>query len=265
MRTAVFILAALLIIGLVFAAVVWMLQRSLLFPAPGPPSSDPSLAAPHVEKLRVGPGGVSEAWFFAPAGPESYPVLVFGHGNGELIDDWVLDFETPRRWGVGVLLVEFPGYGRSGGAPSQDAIVRAFVDAYDAIAGRDEVTEMIGYGRSLGGGAICQLARERELTALILESTFSSVTDMARGFGVPAWLVRDPFDNQSVLAAYPGPILLMHGTVDAIVPFEHAERNHAAAVTSQLYAVECGHNDCPRPWRRIRKFLEEAGIVVGRD
>lgn len=267
MRKLVVAIAAPLLLGLVvFFALVWVAQRGVLFPAPGPPGTDVSRATPGLEQLRVGEDGEVEAWFLPPEAAESeavesYPVLVFGHGNGELIDYWLRDVQTPRGWGVGVLLVEFPGYGRSGGEPSQESITRAFVDAYDAVVDRPQVRAMVGYGRSLGGGAVCQLARQREFAALILESTFSSVVDMARGFGVPAWLVRDPFDNQSVLAGFPRPILLLHGTRDDIVPFRHAEANHAKAPTSQLVPVACGHNDCARPWPLVRRFLQEAKLL----
>jgi pimeloyl-ACP methyl ester carboxylesterase len=260
-RTLLTVLAVLPVVVVVYFTAVWVLQRSVLFPAPGTPGFDAALAAPGVEKIRVGVAGQAEAWFYPPASATRFPVLVFGHGNGELIDHWVLDFQTPRSWGVGVLLVEFPGYGRSGGAPTEESITRAFVDAYDALAERPEVSAIVGYGRSMGGGAVCQLAKHRELAALILESSFTSVTEMARGLGVPRWLVRDPFDSQSVLAGFPRPILLVHGTRDAIVPFRHAESNHAVAAASELHPVACGHNDCPRPWALVRRFLEHTGLI----
>ena len=119
-----------------------------------------------------------------------------------------------------------------------------------------------GYGRSLGGGAICQLAANRPLAALILESTFSSVADLARPMGVPSWLVRDPFDNLSVLREYAGPVLLLHGSRDRVIPFRHSERLHDEARQSILRPMTCGHNDCPRPWGEIHEFLVTTEILA---
>ena len=198
-------LAAVVVAAAAFVALVWTVQRGVMFPAPGPPSFDVTGGVVGVEKLRVGANGDVDAWLMPPTvGDAPYPVLIFGHGNGELIDHWVDDFQTPRGWGFGVLLVEFPGYGRSGGPPTETTVTDAFVGAYDLLAARPDVlaSGIVGYGRSLGGGAICRLAARRSLAAIVLESTFSSVRPLAARMGVPGWLVRDPFDNLAVLRTY---------------------------------------------------------------
>jgi hypothetical protein len=129
--------------------------------------------------------------------------------------------------------------------------------AYDLAAARPDVDaeRIVGYGRSLGGGAVCALSRERRLAALVLESTFTSVRSMARRFGLPRFLVRDPFDNASAVRAFEGPILLVHGERDEIVAPRHARALLAAARRAELYLSRCGHNDCPRPWDALRRFL----------
>ena len=102
--------------AVVYLGLVFLMQRSVLFPRPPAPRVSIAEGRPDVEVLRVGPEGGVEAWFLLPSrttGPA--PVLVFTHGNGELIDYWIDEFEVPRQWGMGVLLVEYPGYGRSAG------------------------------------------------------------------------------------------------------------------------------------------------------
>jgi fermentation-respiration switch protein FrsA (DUF1100 family) len=258
------------------AAVAWAGQRSVLFPRRGAPEFDATRAVPGLEVLSLASGDAVDAWYMPPRGPageravtgaEPSPTLVFAHGNGELIDDWVLDFQTPLDWGVGVLLVEYPGYGRSEGEPSQSSITRTFVAAYDALVARPEVDPdaVVGYGRSLGGGAICQLASQRSLAALILESTFTGVRPLARRLGMPGFLVRDPFENLPVVASFPGPIQLVHGRRDALIPFEHALELEAAARDARLQPIACGHNDCPRPWTTVRTFLRDAGLLADRE
>jgi fermentation-respiration switch protein FrsA (DUF1100 family) len=189
--------------------------------------------------------------------------VVFAHGNGELIDDWAAAFEPPRRWGAGVLLVEYPGYGRSTGSPSQDSIAATMTSAFDQMAARADVdpAKIIAYGRSLGGGAACALARERKLAGLVLESTFTSVRQLASGFGLPGFLVRDPFDNLDALRGFSGPVLIVHGEHDEIIPVQHAEALHAASPRSRLALEPCGHNDCQRPWALVKDFLLEHDLI----
>jgi fermentation-respiration switch protein FrsA (DUF1100 family) len=239
--------------------------RQVLFPAPAAPARSAAEGRDDVEVVTL-PSG-TEAFFLAPHGagePASrHPVLVYTHGNGELIDFWLDDFEEPRRWGLAVLLVEYPGYGRSPGRPSEDSIRRTMIEALTWIRGRADLDEsrIVAHGRSLGGGAAVALAAQGAVAALILESTFSSVRKIARSFGVPGFLVLDPFDNRSVVREFPGPILGIHGSRDRVIPFEHAEELRAAARSYRLIRLDCGHNDCPSQWREIGRFLAEHAIV----
>jgi hypothetical protein len=255
------------------AAFAWTAQRSLMYPRRPAPDFDARKAVPGLRTLSLPSRDAVDAWYLPPRGSTRAglegravpsPTLVFAHGNGELIDDWVLDFQTPLEWGVGVLLVEYPGYGRSPGAPSETSITRAFLEAYDALVALPDVDPdaVVGYGRSLGGGAICRLAARRRLAALILESTFTGVRPLARRMGVPGFLVRDPFENLPVVASFAGPIQLVHGRRDALIPFDHARALAAAARDARLVAFPCGHNDCPRPWEAVRAFLQETGILA---
>jgi fermentation-respiration switch protein FrsA (DUF1100 family) len=264
-------LALLLCLALAYGVLACAMQRSVLFPAP--PAGGPDMLAriPGAERLWLEtPDARAEAWFL-PALPASArsggagpaPLVIFAHGNGELIDDWALAFEPLRRWGAGVLLVEYPGYGRSMGAPSQRSIAASMTRAYDLMLTRQDVDpkRIVAYGRSLGGGAACALARERSVAALVLESTFTSVRPLARDFWVPGFLVRDPFDNLDALRAYPGPVLIVHGEHDEIIPVAHASQLHAAAARSRLALEPCGHNDCQRPWALVRDFLRENALL----
>jgi pimeloyl-ACP methyl ester carboxylesterase len=255
-------LVALLVVVLLLA--VFMLQRRVLFPRPPAPSIPPPIPEGG-EVLRLGEDAV-EAWLLPPIGTgdhgEAAPVIVFTHGNGELIDHWLPAFDEPRRWGFAVLLVEYPGYGRSGGSPSQASITDTMLAAHDALAARSDIdlSRLVAYGRSLGGGAACALAAQRDVAALMLESTFTSVRAMASTLGLPGALVLDPFDNEAVLEDYDGPVLILHGEQDRIVPVSHGERL-AEVTRTELVRLPCGHNDCPRPWSTMREFLGLQGLL----
>ena len=243
---------------------LFLVQRSVVFPAPI--AADGGDRPADAEQLWFDlPSGRAEAWFLPARGvlEGPRPLLIFAHGNAELIDHWPAEFDEPRAWGLSVLLVEYPGYGRSPGRASQESVTQAVLSAHDwALKDRRvDFRRIVGYGRSLGGGAVCALARERPLAALVLESTFASARRMARRFGLPGFLVRDPFDNRAVVASFRGPLLIVHGEHDDIIPPSHARELHRSAPTSTLQWSRCGHNDCPRPWPALRRFLRESDLL----
>jgi len=121
------------------------------------------------------------------------------------------------------------------------------------------------FGRSLGGGAVCDLALKRPSAALILMSCFKSVNAFAVRYLAPAFLIRDPFDNLATVSQYLGPVLVMHGKFDEVVPFGHGQALHSAAQNGKMIVYEAGHNDCPPDWavfwRDVEDFLRETGIL----
>ena len=83
----------------------------------------------------------------------------------------------------------------------------------------------------------------------------------ARGFRAPAFLIRDRFDTLAAVRHFKGPILVLHGSRDDIVPPQHGADIAAAAPRAILRSMPCGHNDCPRPWNEIRAFLAEHRLL----
>jgi len=254
---------AIAVIALAYLAALYLAQRSLLFPVPAyRPDADPGRA--EIVRLPLD-GGEAQALFLAPParfeGPT--PLLIFMHGNGELADHWLPDFEEVTAWGVGALLLEYPGYGRSAGRPSEQSINEAARAAYDWAQGdaRIDSKRIVPYGRSLGGGPAVRLAVDREVPALILESAFTSVADFAAQFLAPAFLVRDRFDSLTTLSSYRGPLLVVHGSRDQIVPIAHGRALAAAVPGAKLFELPCGHNDCARPWPLVMSFLEQNGLL----
>jgi fermentation-respiration switch protein FrsA (DUF1100 family) len=209
-------------------------------------------------------GGEAYALFLPPRGQQGRaPLLMFMHGNGELADYWAREFDEPRAWGVAVLLVEYPGYGRAPGAPSETSITESVRTLYEWAQNdpRIDSARIVPYGRSLGGGTAARLAVDRKVAALILESAFTSVADFAARFLAPAFLIRDRFDTRTTLASYRGPLLMIHGRLDTIVPIEHGRELSKLVPGAQLEELSCGHNDCPRQWDTIEAFLRQAGVI----
>jgi uncharacterized protein len=264
MRIVLTYMTALVALIGVYWTTLFFVQRQLLFPAPRPTSA-PAQPTDAQQLWLSGAAGATEAWYLPPLPPTESPapLLIFAHGNGELIEYWPAAFAEPRQWGMAVMLVEYPGYGRSPGQPSERTIAATFQAAYDRAATAEEVDRkrIVGYGRSLGGGVIGVLSGSRDLAAMILESTFTSIQAFTRGFAAPGFLVRDPFDNVAALRAFTGPLLLIHGSHDEIIPVEHG-RTLARIRQVPLHELRCGHNDCPRSWPLIKQFLVTARILL---
>lgn len=242
-------------------------QRSILFPrqftqpAPGVADGVDGLEQWWIESDQ----GRVEAWFLpATTGAGPRPTVIFAHGNAELIELWPHELAEYRDAGYNVLLPEYRGYGRSEGSPTQQRITVDFVAFYDRLVQRSDVdtTRIVFHGRSLGGGALGALASVRRPAALILQSTFTSVADIAAQWMVPSIFVSDPFDTLSVVRDLGVPVLVMHGRRDSVVPYEHAIQMHREVPGSELVTYECDHNDFPpnslQYWRDLLSWLERA-------
>jgi fermentation-respiration switch protein FrsA (DUF1100 family) len=266
-----------LITWVVFGYMLWcgflfIMQRQIIFPR-GAIGSPPGLTKkiPGFERLWITKKyGSVETWLFAPVyvPPDNpAPAVIFAHGNAELIDFCPEELLPFTKMGLSVLLVEYPGYGRSDGRPSQNSIREVMTDAYDMLAARKDVDakRIVLFGRSVGGGAVCTLAAQRPSAALILQSSFTSTRSFAARYLVPPFLVLDPFDNLSVVKNYAKPVLIIHGTYDEIISYSHGVALHRAARKGKMITYACGHNDLPPDqrvyWNDIRLFLATNGIL----
>jgi fermentation-respiration switch protein FrsA (DUF1100 family) len=242
------------------------IQGRLAFPAPPAEAQMPgALDAAGGEAVWLDVDGHRvEAWFLPARRAGRTPLILNTHGNGELIDQWAAKIAPLRDAGIGVLLVEYPGYGRSGGSPSEKSITSTMLAAYDwAVKDpRVDAARIVAHGRSMGGGAAGQLLKHRRVAALILESTYTSLADMVTAHGVPDMLVLNRLDTIAALRDYAGPVLVLHGATDGAIPVAHAWALAQASPRSRLEIRACGHNDCPLPWEVVLGFLAENGVFT---
>jgi hypothetical protein len=257
----------LIVVAALFAASVALraAERSLLFPAPPTPDREPALGRGAERTWLELPAGRVEAFLLAPQPPAEKPgpLLVYAHGNGELVDFWLTGFSTLRARGVSVLLVEYPGYGRSAGTPSESSIRDALAAGYDWAAGKPWVdpTRIVGHGRSLGGGAICALGRARPLAALVLESTFTSIRDVAaERVGLLHFVFGGGFDNLAFVRGFRSPVLVVHGDEDRLIPVSQARRLAESVPGAEIQVWPCGHG-CNGVEAAVAAFLEKHGLL----
>jgi uncharacterized protein len=255
----------------VFLCLLYISQRTLIYPGTmnRVAASPPHAEGADVFRIATAEGTVDAIFLPAVDGAVAgrKPVMIYAHGNGEVIDYWLTGLQSFREHGIGVLLVEYPGYGRSTGLPSEKSIRASMEAAFDRIAADPRVDRdrIFGFGQSLGGGAICALARSRPLRALILQSAFPSLDIFAAGYWAPTFLLRDHFDNLAVVRNFSGPLLVIHGREDRLVPWEQAQRLASASKHSTFKLYDCGHG-CWDPqrlpfWRDALPFLREAGVL----
>jgi len=200
------------------------------------------------------------------AGATADMVLLWFHGNaGNLSQRADLMVELAAI-PVQVFIIDYRGYGRSEGRPSERGLVR------DARAAWRYLTEDRGFtadrivvlGKSLGGAVAVDLAAEAHPAGLIVESSFASIPAMAAHYYpfVPRWLIRTRFDSLSKIGKVACPVMVIHSPDDEIVPFEQGRRLFdAAAADKRFFEVPgAAHNEL---WlvggvdylRALRQFL----------
>jgi len=261
-------LAALLVVGLIAGlyAIAFVMQGTMIFPRQATRAGVSSTPA-GVEQVWIdaGDGVRVEGWYLRGEGRSADSpgtAVMFFHGNAELIDFNDRRMAPYVDAGIGVLLVEYRGYGRSGGTPTQRGIVADAVRFREWLDARTEVDpdRVVYHGRSLGGGVAAQLAARRAPAAMVLESTFTSVPDVA-GVPLAGLIVRHPFRTAGVIGDLACPILFVHGTEDRIIPKEHSERLAGLARDGRVVMLAGGHNDFPRDeavfWERVLAFVSE--------
>src|SRR5688572_15277922 len=202
--------------------------------------------------LTTSDGLKLHGWFFATKKAPAVATIIFFHGNGGNISNvgWVGQLLSSR--GFNVLLIDYRGYGRSEGEVAGEQGLYA-----DADAGYLYVTQTRGvapesvvlYGQSLGTAVAADLASRRQCAALILESGFSSASDLAANV-LPLlprrlhFLTRNRFESAGKLAGVTCPVLITHGDPDDTIPTEHGRRLFAAANEPKKLLIfpGAGHN-----------------------
>jgi pimeloyl-ACP methyl ester carboxylesterase len=256
----IFRVAVLCYVG--WCVALYFVQNRILFPAGLTHANLTARLPPDVEQLWLdaAPGVRIEAWLVKPSSPSPdgrLPLVIFFHGNAETIDDSIGHAELYTKLGFAVLLPEYRGYGRSGGSPSQSAIAEDMLRFRDFLAARSDLDSdrILYHGRSLGGGVACELARTRPPAALVLESTFASVSGFCWGFGIPPFLCSNPFRSDDVVRTLDVPVLILHGTQDDIIPVANGHALRDLARRGTYVEMSGHHNDFPTDWRLYERSV----------
>jgi len=181
-------------------------------------------------------------------------VLLRSHGNASSVEMEKEDVdEMAFRFAMPVVAWEYPGYGAdTRGTPSSASICAAAEQAYDWTARAWPGATIVVMGRSIGTGPACHLARVRPIGALVLQSPFTTIADLAAehvGWGT-GYVCPAIYDNLAAVSEMRAPVLFIHGMRDTLIPRQHSQRLFSAAQKSRMrrahYAPMADHN----AWRQ---------------
>lgn len=244
----------LLVVALVVVAALtaWLLvneSRLVYFPIRELAATPRDAGMPFEDVRLTTDDGVALHGWFVPVPDTAALSVLFLHGNGGNISHRLDKLAVLHRLGAQVLIVDWRGYGRSDGRPSERGLERDARAAYDHLVGARGVDprRLVVYGESLGSTHAAWLATEVPVGGVVLESAFTSARDVARGLypWLPvAWVLRHRMDTLARMPKIDAPVLLLQSRDDEFFAFDHAERLAAAAgPRARLVELRGGHND----------------------
>ena len=206
-------------------------------------------------------------YWTAPAGR---PTILFFHGNAQSVYEWALIYEELAPMECGLLLIDYPGYGKSTGTPEEDALYNSGEAALDWLVKSRKLSEkeIIVFGKSLGGGVTTEVAQGREPLGVILESTFQSIPSVVNNLipMVPAGSIlrSEIYESIAKIGSISAPVLIVHGTEDELIPVSESKALfEKAREPKQLYLAQgAGHNDVSmmeggKYGQTLRRWLDE--------
>jgi fermentation-respiration switch protein FrsA (DUF1100 family) len=230
-------------------ALLYLAQRSILFPIPETRRTSPQAAGlPQAEEhlLQTSDGEQLVAWHVPPQNGK--PVVIFFHGNGDILAWRAPWFAKLVADGTGLVAISFRGYAGSSGSPSEAGLLQDAEAAYAFAAQRYAPERIVSWGYSLGTGPAIALAARHRTAALILEAPYTSIADIAAAafpFAPVRWFVRDPFHADHWIADVTVPVLIMHGGRDTTIPIRFGEKLYEFAhePKQMVRFPEAAHND----------------------
>jgi hypothetical protein len=247
--------------------VIWIEPKMAFYPIRGVQET-PAAAGLTYQTIEIptADGERLHAWWLEAPDPRAQ--VLFFHGNGGNLSLWLDAIAGIRQRACSVLAVDYRGYGSSTGRPSErglyldaDAAIRLFAERLQRPG-----LPVVYWGRSIGTPVAAHAATQARPDALILESPIPDVRSLLRTNPV-LWILSFfssyRFPTAQFVRRYEGPLLVVHGDADSIVPYAAGRRVFDAAATSQKTFVTIAgadHNDLHlvnfrQYWDAIEGFL----------
>jgi pimeloyl-ACP methyl ester carboxylesterase len=230
------------------ATSVYFAQRSLMYFPDTAHVAPAATGLPEAEEvpLTAADGTHIHAWHVAPR--DNKPVIIFFHGNGGSLVGEVDRFRRLINDGIGLVALEYRGYGGSDGSPSEAGLIEDAEAAYAFATAHYPVKQIVVWGGSLGSGVAVALAAEKPVGRLILEAPFTSAAAVGaqRYWYLPVrLLMKDQFRSDERIGKVTAPLMIMHGVLDRTVPYAMGEEMFELANKPKhiVRFLDGGHDD----------------------
>jgi len=243
-------------------------DRMVFFPEPARDSDQtPAQAGVKVEDvfLTTSDGVKIHSWWAGTEGAQR--TVLYFHGNAGNLSLRLPTIGWLQRLPANVLAVDYRGYGKSEGKPTEEGVYRDGEAAYDYLVQERKIPpeQIVVLGQSLGTTVAVDVASKKPVGAVVLESGFPSAKRVAQvAMRLPGlWLVmRSDFNSARKLKDVRAPVLVAHCRQDPVIPFKLGEELYAAANQPNRFVAYAG--DCHEPLytadqrdyaARLRAFL----------
>jgi hypothetical protein len=230
------------------ATMIYLAQRSLMY-FPETVHTTPAAAGlPEAREvaLQASDGAPILVWYVAPQ--DGKPVILYFHGNGGALKYRVERFRKLIANGIGLVALEYRGYGGLSGSPSEQGLIADAQAAYAFAASHYSVQQIVVWGESLGSGVAVALAAEKPVGRVILEAPFTSAVAVGEQhyWYLPVrFLMKDQFRSDERIGKVTAPLLILHGLHDRIVPYAMGEHLFELANKPKhiVRFIDGGHED----------------------
>src|SRR5438105_3812062 len=207
-------------------------QREYQYTLGGTPSTPEAAAAAGFTEVKIAAadGERLDGWWLMP--PAGRGTVLYLHGTPGTLPDAAWRLQQLQKSGLGLLAIDWRGYGGSTGRPSEAGLRADARAAFDFIHEAAPDSRIAVFGESLGTGPAVALARERPVAGILLNAPYASVRRLYELRGPPLpyrWLLADQFDSEALIGKLDVPVMILHGTADPNVPIAEARRLYAAA------------------------------------
>jgi uncharacterized protein len=267
MRSLVRIILAFIFIYLVVMVVYYFIQRDYIY-LPHSGDMNPkvyNLPSVKLIKLKTSDGLSLSAWYH-PAKNTHMPTMLYLQGNTGHLAHRAFRIRPFIKAGYGILLLGYRGYGGNEGEPTEKGL---YIDARTAMfylmAEHIPMHCIVIYGESLGSGIAVQMATEFKVGAIILQSPYTSLMDVARNFYpiLPTdLLLRDRYESIKKIQKIQTPLFILHGEKDKIIPVNLGQALYSKALEPKeikLYEKR-GHTNLPDVSGAVIQFLKKHQI-----
>ena len=264
------LIGAAIVAAALWGAARWLQPRMAFFPTRGVQTTPSAAGLPFIDlKINTADGETLHGWWIEHPSPRAQ--VIYWHGNGGNLALWMPVLTDLRRRGFSVMAVDYRGYGASTGSPSERGIYKDAEAATEYFNRhlRQQGIPAIYWGRSLGCAVASYAAKQAPGDGLVLESPFPDVRALFAGNPVMlglSFFASYRFSTGKHLEGYRGPLLVVHGDADSIIPFRAGKQVFERAPTAaKTFVVLPGadHNDLHAEhtayWPAIDRFVASLG------